>query len=262
MTDSNEQELPSWMVPNGATWTLPSTDFHSRAEPDADIIDISPHGKGRPLRDTILILNDSFHIVGDGYNWGWTSIACGSDSMGWVNLVVHDGLDLSRVLIEAVNRRYRDFHTVDNMLDLKPFGGKFGKSYRELLVETATVDSSASQPQAVDALETVTVIWELIFSHFQLVGEEGPLELSMLMYGDGGLTMNMLEEALYLPSSFSESEVNREDLRLSSALSRLRVMTSWVSRGSDIDKRCRGAILAHLELRPMLKRIYGPALLE
>jgi hypothetical protein len=84
-------------------------------------------------------------------------------------------------------------------------------------------------------------------------------ELAMLMYADRLSTYALLEGGAFLPIGANSANVHRDDLRLASCLRRLRSMTSWVSPYTDIDKRCREAIVAHVELRPSLRGFYGSA---
>lgn len=260
MSDSTQQALPIWMAPSGQTWALPSVEFYPHNHPTVDVVDLSPFGTSRIVKDTMIIVNDSFRIVGNGVNWGWTSVACGSDSMGWLNLVIYDGAQLARVLTEAVDRYRRDYPTIQEIMAACPFAGSETASFGDLFTRVAADQSSELRSDSIGKLEAVTTLWEMIFKRFSLGEGEGPSELSMLMYEDRGVTYALLQESALLPSSRESVHVDRDDLRLASCLRRLRGMTTWVSYGADIDKRCNEAIAAHVDLRPSLRWFYGRAL--
>ena len=103
------------------------------------------------------------------------------------------------------------------------------------------------------------MLWEVVFQHFGLDKMQERGELSMLMYGDDGRTMLLLEDARFLPESVNTEDLKRDDFRLASSLKRLRNMTTWASRGFEIDKRCHGLVVAHIGLRPSLETYYGTA---
>ena len=150
--------------------------------------------------------------------------------------------------------------SIDAIMSAKPFKDSNSPTYSDLLVAVATLEPSDSRSDAIAALEAVTVLWEMVFQHFGLDKMQEREELSMLMYGDDGATMRLLEDACFLSESVIASDLNRDDFRLASALKRLRAMTTWASRGFDIDKRCHGVIAAHVELRPLLRVYYDAAL--
>lgn len=247
------------MAVSGQTWALLSSEFYPRSHPTVDVVDISPWGTNRIVKDTMLIVNDSFKIVGNEDNWGWTSVACGSDSMGWLNLIVYNGAQLARVLTEAVDRRWRDYPTIEKILAARPSAGSDAESFRDLFTRTAMDEPSDSRSDPIGQLEAVTTLWEMIFERFSLGEGESPSELSMLMYEDGGITYTLLEKRAFLPITRESPHINRDDLRLASCLKRLRGMTRWVSHGADIDKRCNEAIVVHVELRPSLRAFYRSA---
>jgi hypothetical protein len=149
--------------------------------------------------------------------------------------------------------------SIDAIMSAKPFKDN-SPTYSELLVAVATLEPSDSQSDAITALEAVTVLWEMVFQHFGLYKMQEREELSMLMYGDDGATMLLLENACFLSESVNTGDLNRDEFRLASSLKRPRAMTTWASRGFDIDKRCHGAIEAHVELRPLLRVYYDAAL--
>lgn len=150
--------------------------------------------------------------------------------------------------------------SIDAIMSAKPFKDRDSPTYSELLVAVAALESSDSRSDAIAAIESVTMLWEMVFQHFDLDKMQERDELSMLMYGDDGATMLLLENACFLSGSVNTGDLNRDDFRLASSLKRLRTMTTWASRGFDIDKRCHGVIAAHVELRPLLRGYYDAAL--
>jgi hypothetical protein len=248
------------MVGSGRTWAVPSTELYPRDHPTVDVVDISRWVTNQIVKDTMIIVNDSFKIVGNGDNWGWTSVACGSDSKGWLNLVVYDGAQLARVLTEAVDRYRRDYPTIERIMSTRPFADSGTETFRDLFGRVVTDEPGNSLSDSIGKLEAVTTLWELIFQRFGLGEGQSPRELSMLMYEDGGSTYALLEGAAFLPIGSKSEHVYRDDLRVASCLKRLRGMTRWISHGFDIDKRCIEAIAAHVELRPLLRGFYGNAL--
>jgi len=260
MSDSSQQPLPAWMAPSGQTWAVTSKQFYPRSNQNVDVVDISPSSEGRIARDTMIIVNDSFKVVGNGDSWGWTSVACGSDAIGWLNLVVYDAAQLARVLTEAFRRRWRDYPAIEEIMAACPLAGADAETFGDLFAQAATDESSHSWSDQIGKLEAVTMLWEMIFERFGLGEGESPAELSMLMYQDGGTTYRLLEAGDVLPSAGASARVQRDDLRLASCLRRLRGMTKWTSHGADIDKRCYEAIAAHVELRPSLRSFYAGAL--
>jgi hypothetical protein len=247
------------MVGNGRTWALTPKDLYPRDSPAVDVIDISRTGNNRIVKDTMVIANDSFKIVRNGDNWGWTSVACGSDSGGWLNLVIYDGAQLAQVLTEAVGRHRRDYPTIEVIISTRPFPDPASGTFGELLRQVVTDEPSETRTDSVGKLESVTTLWGMIFERFDLGEGSCPNELAMLMYADRLSTYALLEGGAFLPIGANSANVHRDDLRLASCLRRLRSMTSWVSPYTDIDKRCREAIVAHVELRPSLRGFYGSA---
>jgi hypothetical protein len=265
MSDSTQQPLPDWMVRNGETWTLVSFADRLQNHPEVQYLHVSRWEENPRANDTLLVLGvrEFRKVVPEG-SGGWTSIACGSESDGWVNLVVEDGLGLARALEHAVysTRQRRDELDINHIMNSRVLSGESGPTNGELLIGAASIHPLASRSDAIAALEATTMLWEMVFQEFQLDKIQERDELSMLMYGDEGRTMLLLEDGRYLPGKSSYRDLDRDDLRLASALKRLRGMTTWASRGFDIDKRCHSAISAHAQLRPLLDSYYGRTLAE
>jgi len=260
MSDSPTPPFPTWMVRNGTTWTI--VDFSDRVEGYREVrhIKFSHWGEDRPAKDALLVLAlRDFRVVGPSSSGGWASIACGSESTGWLNLVIEDGHGLAQVL-EQADRRSVDYPTIDEIMAARPFVGPDAETFGELFSRLVMNRSSDSVCDPIAALDAVTNLWELVFQKFQLGGGEAPKQLSMLMYADKLHTMTLLENGRYLPRDQETEMIGRDDLRTASCLRRLRTMTTWASRGLDIDKRCREAIEAHVKLRPQLGHFYGSAL--
>ena len=251
------------MVHNGETWTLVNFADRLQNHPEVQYLDVSRYEANPRANDTLLVLGvrEFRKVVPEGAG-GWTSIACGSQTDGWVNLVVEDGLGLARALENAVYSTWRQELDVDLIMNSRSLSGKNGPTNGELLINAASLQPSASCSDAIAALEATTMLWEMVFRDFRLDKIQEPDGLSMLMYGDEGRTMLLLEDGQYLHGKSTGEDLDRDDLRLASTLKRLREMTTWASRGFDIDKRCRGAILAHVKLRPLLRVYYGTALDE
>jgi hypothetical protein len=215
------------MVRNGTTWTIVDFSDHVEGCPDLRHIKFSRWEEDRPAEDTLLVLAlRDYRVVGPSSSGSWASIACGSESTGWLNLVIEDGHGLAQVLEQAA-RPSADYPTIDEIMAASPLAGPDAETFRELFSQLVTIESadSASGPSA--ALEAATILWEMIFHKFQLGDGVAPNELSTLMYADEG-----------------------------------RTMTTWASRAFDIDKRCRDGIGAHAKLRPILRTCYGSALSE
>ena len=265
MSDSTQQPLPEWMVRNGETWTLVNFVDRLQNHPEVQYLDVSHYEANTRANDTLLVLGvrEFRKVVPEGAG-GWTSIACGSQTDGWVNLVVEDGLGLARALENAVYSTWQREQEidVDLIMNSRSLAGKNGPTNGELLIEAASLQPSASRSDAIAALETTTMLWEMVFREFRLDKFQERDALSMLMYGDEGRTMLLLEDGQYLRGKSTGEDLDRDDLRLASTLKRLREMTTWASRGFDIDKRCHGAIWAHVKLRPLLRVYYGTALEE
>lgn len=260
MSDSVQQPLPKWMVRNGETWTIVDFADHVVGYPDVRYANVSRFGEARREQDVLLVLGvRDFRVVDRDGSGGWASIACGSESSGWVNLVVEDGPSLARAL-EQADHRFRDYPTVEEIMAARPLVGLDTETFSELFSRIVTLDTNSSTSTPLIELEAATTLWETIFESFQLGTGDAPHELSMLMYGDKGRTMSLLENGQYLPHGGEMEQLNREDLRLGSCLKRLRRMTTWASRGFDIDKRCHGAIETHAKLKPALRNFYGAAL--
>ena len=265
MSDSTQRPLPEWMVSNGETWTIANFADRLQNHPEVQYLQVSRYEENPRAKDTLLVLGvREFRKVVPEAAGGWTSIACGSESDGWVNLVVEDGLGLAGALEHAVYSTWqRDEELdIDLILNSRSLSGEDGPTNGELLMSMATLQPLASRSDAIAALEATTMLWELVFQEFQLDKVQERDELSMLMYGDEGRTMLLLEDGRYLPGVSKYQDLDRDDLRLASALKRLRGMTGWASRGFDIDKRCQSAISAHTQLRPLLRSFYGRTLAE
>ncbi|MBM4078033.1 MAG: hypothetical protein FJ267_20580 [Planctomycetes bacterium] len=260
MSNSVQQPLPKWMVRNGETWTIVDFADCVVGHPDVRYANVSRFGEARREQDILLVLGvRDFRVVDRDGSGGWASIACGSESSGWVNLVVEDGPSLARAL-ELADHRFRDYPTVEEIMTARPLAGSDAETFSELFSRFVTLDTDSSTSTPLTELETATTLWETIFESFQLGIGDAPHELSMLMYADNRCTMRLLENGQYLPHRDGIEQVNREDLRLASCLRRLRRMTTWASRGFDIDKRCHGAIDMHVNLRPALRDFYREAL--
>jgi len=261
---TENEPFPKWMVRNGTTWTI--VDFGGKLAGHENVrhINISRFGENRRTEDTLLVLGvrDFRAVEGDGS--GWTSIACGSESIGWLNLVIEDGLGLERVLRQSNANQYRSQLTVDEIMANRPFLGPAADTYRELFNRAALSESNDSRSDLVRKLEAVTMLWEMVFEQFRLGEGDSPSELSMLMYEDEGHTYNLAQLlANSLNSAHTETvNVEIDDLRLATCIKRLRNMTMWVSLHSDIDKRCNEVIFAHVRLRPVLKTFYGRTLTD
>jgi len=262
MSDSVQQSLPKWMVRNGETWTIVDFAYRIAGHPEVRYVNVSSFGQARREQDTLLVLGvRDFQVVDREGSGGWASIACGSESSGWVNLVVEDGPSLARAL-EQADYRFRDYPTVEEIMATRPLVGSDSETFGELFSRIVTLETSSSVSTPLTELEAATTLWEMIFESFQLGSGDAPHELSMLMYGDKGRTMRLLEKGQYLPHGGGMEQVSSEDLRLASCLKRLRRMTTWASRGFDIDKRCHGAIDMHVILRPALRDLYREALID
>lgn len=260
---TENEPFPKWMVRNGTTWTI--VDFGGKLAGHENVrhINISRFGENRRTEDTLLVLGVRDFRAVEGGGSGWTSIACGSESTGWLNLVIEDGFGLERVLRQANAKQYRDHPTKEEILASRPFPGSEAETYSELFTRAAILETKDSHSILIGKLEAVTMLWEMIFEQFHLGEGDSPWELSMLMYEDQGQTYKLL---YHMPDSINgigvTAEVEPDDLRLASCLKRLRKMTMWVSLHSDIDKRCNEAIFAHVRIRPMLKTFYGVTLTD
>jgi hypothetical protein len=253
------------MVGNGATWTI--VDFKNRLEGRTDVryLYFSRFGVARRAKDTLLVLGvRDFRVVGNGAHLGWTSIACGSESRGWLNLVIEDGLELERVLRHSNANQYRSDSTIEEIMTGRPPLDPDAETYNELFARVATSELSDPLPDLIGKLESVTMLWEMIFEEFRLGEGDCPTKLSMLMYEDEGHTFMLATRLSSLLSNLhaETTKCETDDFRLASCLKRLRNMTMWVSLYSDIDKRCNEIIAAHVRLRPMLRTFYGKTLTD
>lgn len=259
---TEKDPIPNWMVRNGTTWTIVDFKGDLKDREKVRYINFSRFGVARRAKDTILVLGMRDFRVVDGDGLGWTSIACGSESRGWLNLVIEDGAELERVLRHSNANQYRSQSTVDEIMADRPFMDPDAETYRELFNQVAISESSDSHSNPIPKLEAVTMLWEMMFEQFRLGEGDSPAELSMLMYEDEGHTYKLAQQVASSLNSVPSEAVNVEidDLRLASCLRRLRKMTMWLSLHSDIDKRCNEAIFAHVRLRPMLRTFYGKTL--
>lgn len=261
---TENEPFPKWMVPNGTTWTIVDFEGELKDRENVRYLSFSRFEVARRAKDTLLVLGARDFRVVDGDGVGWTSIACGSESKGWLNLVIEDGAALERVLRQSNANQYRSQLTVDEIMADRPFLGPAAETYRELFNRAAQSESNGSRSDLIRKLEAVTTLWEMIFEQFRLGEGDSPSELSMLMYGDEGHTYNLAQQLANSMNSAHAETINVEvdDLHLASCLKRLRKMTMWVSLHFDIDKRCNEAIVAHVRLRPMLATFYGRALTD
>ena len=136
MSDSTQQPLPEWMVRNGETLTLVNFVDRLQNHPEVQYLDVSRYEANRRANDTLLILGvrEFRKVVPEGAG-GWSSIACGSQSDGWVNLVVEDGLGLARALEDAVHSTWQREQEidVDLIMNSRSLAGKNGPTNGELL---------------------------------------------------------------------------------------------------------------------------------
>jgi len=258
------EPVPNWMIRNGTTWTIVNFKGELKDHEKVRHINFSRFGVARRAKDTLLVLGTRDFRVVEGDGLGWTSIACGSESRGWLNIVIEDGAELERVLRHSNANQRRSQSTVDEIMTNRPFLGSDTETYRKLLTRAARSESNDSQSDLIRKLEAATTLWEMIFEEFGLGEGDCPRELSMLMYEDEGHTCKLAQQ---LTSSLNNihaetANVDMDDLRLASCLKRLRNMTMWMSLHSDIDKRCNEAIFAHVRLRPMLRNFYGRTLTD
>lgn len=251
-------------VPNGGTWTITAEDFAKHAKDNGhDVHCVSDYpsdnrsDSNRPMSVIIAIDHESVRPApGDGS--GWVSVVIESRSGQWMNIAVYDPAPL----IDAFSEALRLQSSRDEPDDLRGLltspVGTSGPTYVDLIRTALHGADASSLDSAIDALHDVVSVWELFFAvHPQLLHRQDEA-CAMVFYADDMMTFSFLETARYLPQESDSAELNLADLRIANALSRLRSLTGTVSPNYDIDKRCNGAIDAHVDRVPAASTLYRP----
>lgn len=254
----NDQEFPNWMVGNGLTWTITQDAFERRIPDDVTFVDGLSLEYGRQIRSAMVVLGGRMRVVGEPGGWGWTSVACGSDETGWINLVVENHGALAEALLWARGWDNKWPPSAEEMMASALDAANSAVTFFDVIVEASRLRTDSSADEALLALERTAAAWEILFSRFEInryrVGVDS---LDMLMYSDKMQTYVLLEEAKFLQAVRAESrDITLTDVRIASALSRLRTMTSTLAPGNDVDKRCWGAIAGHIAIRSAMEDSY------
>lgn len=254
----NDQGFPNWMVGNGITWTVTQGDFERRIPDDVTFVDGSSPEYGRQSRSAMVVLGGRMKVVGAPGGWGWTSVASGSDETGWINLVVNDSRSLAEALLWARGWDNERPPSAEEMMASALDAANSEVTFFDVIVEASRLRTDSSADEALLVLERTATAWEILFSRFEInryrVGVDS---LNMLMYGDKMQTYALLEDARFLQAVRAESrDITLTDVRIASALSRLRTMTWTLAPGNDVNKRCWSAIAGHIAIRPAMEDTY------
>lgn len=254
---SDDEEFPSWMVPNGETWAIPSDSFE-RQTPRGVVFVQGPTDQGPQIHSAMVVLDGPMKVVGEPGGWGWTSVACGSDATGWVNLVVRDYRLLAGALLSARGYDSENLLSVEEMLGTSFDAVNSAVTFLDVIMEASRPPTDSSAEEALLALEQTAAAWETLFNRFTINRHRVNYgSMDMLMYSDNMQTYALLEDAKFLEVVRAESrDITPTDVRIASALSRLRTMTSTLAPGNDVDKRCWEAIGGHIAIRPAVEDLY------
>lgn len=252
------QEFPNWMVRNGLTWTVIQDDFARRIPNGVTFVDGSSPEYGRQSHSAMVVLGGRMKVVGEPGGWGWTSVASGSDETGWINLVVNDSRLLAEALLRARGWDNEEPPSAEKMMASAIDAADSAVTFFDVIVEASRLPSDSSADEALLVLERTAAAWEILFNRFAINRYRVGLDsLNMLMYGDKMQTYALLEDARFLQAVRAVSrDITLTDIRIASALSRLRTMTSTLAPGNDVNKRCWGAIAGHIAIRPAMEDSY------